>query len=87
MVDSYFLFSMLVLVLPGIVLIFFIGAQRVLCFGYVTKTALITHPRFATAEQNLGSIKAACFSHWFPSKQAAGVAEDFGRRHSWDSSP
>lgn len=35
---------MLVLLLAGIVFIFFIGAKRVLCFGYVTKTALVTHP-------------------------------------------
>lgn len=35
---------MLVLLLAGIVFIFFIGAQRVLCFAYVAKTALITHP-------------------------------------------
>lgn len=34
---------MLVLLLAGIVFIF-IGAQRVLCFAYVAKTALITHP-------------------------------------------
>lgn len=64
---------MLVLVLAGIVLIFFTRAQRVLCSGYVTKTAQITHPGFAIAEQSLHSLKAACFSDWVPSEWAGGA--------------
>lgn len=52
-----------VLVLAGRELIFLFASHMVLCFGFVTKTVLITHNVLATAEQCLHRVKAFSASH------------------------
>lgn len=42
-------------------LIFFLGAQRVLCFGSVIGAVLVTHQNLAAAEQSLQRNKAFSF--------------------------
>lgn len=71
-----------VLVSAGMELIFFIVACRVLCFGLVTKTGLITHQCFicywTVLAQHQGLLR---FSSCCTSKQAGG-AQVAGRGHS-----
>ena len=76
---------LLMLVLAGVGLIFFIVAGMGLCFGFVLKTVLIMLKCFVTAEQCLCRVKAFSASHPTPPVWRLGGALEVGRGHSRDS--
>ena len=76
-----------VLVLDGLKLIFFIVACTVLCFGFVTKTVLITHQCLSYCWALLAQHQGLFCSSPHPTSKQAGGAQEVGRRHSRDSWP
>lgn len=63
-------------------LTFFIAARLVLCFGFVTKSVLITHPCLTAAEGCWHSFKIM-FVTVLPRGHAEG-GQDVGKSHSQD---